>query len=168
MQATDVLMLLSDLDELRVHYWLDGGWGVDSLLGEQSRAHGDLDLVVHRGDLDRVRAHLDAHGYKVIRECLPTYIAFRDQSGREVDLHPVDPTPDGGGDQMLPDDKGTWRHYSSPIQGSILGRSVRCASAEDQVLMHSGYAPRAVDLEDMRRLAERFQLRLPDPLLRGS
>jgi hypothetical protein len=83
--------------------------------------------VVHRGDLDRVTAHLDAHGYQVIRECLPTYIAFRDQSGREVDLHPVDPTPDGGGDQLLPDDKGTWRHYSSPIEGSIHGRPVRCA-----------------------------------------
>jgi lincosamide nucleotidyltransferase A/C/D/E len=168
MQAADVLTLLSDLDGLGVHYWLDGGWGVDCLLGEQSRAHGDLDLVVHRGGLDRVRAYLDAHGYQVIRECLPTYIAFRDQSGREVDLHPVDPTPDGGGDQMLPDDKGTWRHYSPPIEGSIQGRSVRCASAQDQVLMHTGYAPRAVDLEDMRRLAERFELLLPDPLSRGS
>jgi hypothetical protein len=58
--------------------------------------------------------HLNAQGYDVIRDWLPTSIAFRDRSGREVDLHPLDPTPDGGGDQVLPDDeeRGTTRHPS--------------------------------------------------------
>lgn len=43
MRAKDVLTLLSALDGLGVHYWLDGGWGVDCLLGEQTRPHSDLD-----------------------------------------------------------------------------------------------------------------------------
>jgi len=96
MQADDALTLLSALDERGVHYWLDGGWGVDCLLGEQTRTHNDLDLVVHRQDVDDVMRLLNAQGYDVIRDWLPTSIAFRDRSGREVDLHPVDPTPDGG------------------------------------------------------------------------
>lgn len=167
MQANDVLTLLSALDGLGVHYWLDGGWGVDCLLGEETRPHSDLDVVVHRQDLDRVTEHLSAHGYLVIRDWLPTSIAFRDKSGREVDLHPVDPTPDGGGDQVLPDEDGTW-HYGPPVDGTILGRLIRCASAQDQVLMHTGYAPRAVDVEDVRRLAQRFNVLLPEPYWGGS
>jgi lincosamide nucleotidyltransferase A/C/D/E len=30
--------------------WLDGGWGVDALLGYRSRPHQDLDLVIARDD----------------------------------------------------------------------------------------------------------------------
>jgi lincosamide nucleotidyltransferase A/C/D/E len=167
MQAADVLTLLSALDELGVHYWLDGGWGVDCLLGEQTRPHSDLDLVTDRRDVDSVTAYLRAQGYHPVRDLLPTSIAFRDRSGREVDLHPVDRTPDGGGDQVLPDDAGTW-HYAPPVEGSIRGGVVRCAPAQDQVLMHTGYAPRAVDFEDVRRLAQRFEVQLPEPFSRSD
>lgn len=167
MQADDVLPLLSSLDQLGVHYWLDGGWGVDCLLGEQTRRHGDLDLVVHRHDIELVVDHLDAEGYQVIRDWLPTSIAFRDPSGREVDLHPVDPTADGGGDQVLPGEQGSW-HYAPPVEGFVHGHSVRCASARDQVLMHTGYAPRASDFEDMGRLAQRFGVPLPEPFHSGG
>ena len=162
MEASDVLELLGVLDDREVGYWLDGGWGVDCLLGEQTRPHSDLDLVVHRQDVHRVTAHLGDQGYQVIRDWLPPSVALRDNSGREVDLHPVDPTPDGGGDQVLPDGRGMW-HYEPPVEGTILGHLIRCASAQDQVLMHTGYAPRAVDFEDVHRLAQRFDVLLPEP-----
>lgn len=167
MRAKDVLTLLSALDGLGVHYWLDGGWGVDCLLGEQTRPHSDLDLVVHRQDVLSVTGHLNAQGHEVIRDWLPTSIALRDGAGREVDLHPVDPTPDGGGDQVLPDGGGTW-HYAPPVEGSIQGQSIKCAPAQDQVMMHTGYPPRAIDFEDVRRLAQRFEVRLPEPFSRGD
>jgi hypothetical protein len=35
MQADDALTILSALDERGVHCWLDGGWGVDCLLGSR-------------------------------------------------------------------------------------------------------------------------------------
>lgn len=88
------------------------------MLGEQTRRHSDLDLVVPRSDLDQIVSHLEADGYQVILDWLPTSLAFRDSSGREVDLHPVDPTTDGGGYQVLPDSEGTW-HYSPPVEDSI-------------------------------------------------
>ncbi|MBV9831110.1 MAG: hypothetical protein JOZ82_05900 [Marmoricola sp.] len=164
MNASDVLDLLDALDGLGVRHWVDGGWGVDGLLGEQTRPHGDLDLVVPRPDLERVRAELIERGYEVLRDWLPTSLAFRHPSGREVDLHPVDPTLDGGGDQVLPD--GTSWHYAAPIIGTIAGRPTPCAPAEDQLQMHLGYDPRPVDLEDMARLAARFGLALPPSLER--
>lgn len=156
-----MLSTLSGLDDLGITFWLDGGWGVDALLGEQTRPHGDLDLVVVRPELGLVLDHLRALGFDVVRDWLPTSIALRDALGREVDLHPVDPTSDGGGDQRLPDG-GTWR-YGPPVVGTVAGRRVRCASAEEQLAMHQGYEPRAVDKDDVRRLADRFGLPLPPP-----
>jgi lincosamide nucleotidyltransferase A/C/D/E len=162
MEPRDVLDLLDQLDDRGIHYWLDGGWGVDCLLGEESRPHGDLDLVVPRSDLDRVRSLLVSRGFNVIRDLLPNAIAFRDDQGREVDLHPVDVTEDGGVSQVLLDGVSTW-HYAPPVEGSLVGRAVRCSSAEDQLLMHQGYDARPVDVQDVRRLAEQFGLPLPEP-----
>ena len=152
-------ILVSVLEGLGAVFWLDGGWGVDCLLGEQTREHSDLDVVVGRSDLDRVMAHLQHHGYEVIRDWRPTSIAFRDKSGREVDLHPVDVTVDGGGEQVL-QDGATW-HYSAPVDGVLAGHAVRCAPPRDQLLMHLGYDPRPVDFADVRRIAERFGLPVP-------
>lgn len=45
---------IDTLDTHGVPFWVDGGWGVDALLGEQTRSHRDLDLhsitVDHQGD----------------------------------------------------------------------------------------------------------------------
>jgi lincosamide nucleotidyltransferase A/C/D/E len=161
MQASEVLTLVHAMDELGVVCWLDGGWGVDCLVGEQTREHSDLDLVVGRSDVDRVMGYLEHHGYGAIRDWLPTSIAFRDQACREVDLHPVDLTADGGGRQVL-QDGSTW-HYSAPVEGAIAGRTVRCASPRDQLMMHLGYNPRPVDFVDVRRIGDRFDLPLPPP-----
>ncbi len=156
MNAGDLVELLDALDELGVIHWLDGGWGVDALLGEQTRDHGDADLVVSRADLQRTDELLRDRGFVVIRDWLPTSVAYRDSFGREVDLHPVDPTPDGGGDQVLPDG-GSW-HYGPPVAGIVAGRAVRCCPAAEQAAMHRGYPLREVDRVDMRRLGERFGL----------
>lgn len=161
-----MIELLDRLDEAGAQFWLDGGWGVDCLLGEQTRGHGDLDIVIRRTDLDRVTSLLHDTGYQVFRDLLPTAVALRDPQGREVDFHPVDLMPDGGGEQALPGG-GRFR-YSPPVVGTVLGRSVRCAPAEDQLLAHQGYAPRPVDVEDVARLVARFGLDLPPGFKGGA
>src|SRR3954452_13775301 len=74
---------------------------------------------VHRQDVGYVTAQLTAQGYHVIRDWLPTSISFRDRSGHEVDLHPVDPTTDGGDDRVLPGNEGTWP-YAPPVEGPFM------------------------------------------------
>jgi len=124
MNAEQVLEMLDLLQRAGMVPWVDGGWGVDALLGEQTRQHGDLDLVLPAGAVPAVRSLLVEAGFDVIRDSLPTALAVRHPDGREVDLHPIDPTPDGGGDQVQPDGR-RW-HYDPPLIGVIGRRDVLC------------------------------------------
>ena len=53
MTVEDVANLCEELKRLRVEVWIDGGWAVDALLEEQTRPHGDLDIVVQEKDVPR-------------------------------------------------------------------------------------------------------------------
>ncbi|MGH9056274.1 MAG: nucleotidyltransferase domain-containing protein [Acidimicrobiales bacterium] len=141
---------------------VDGGWGVDALIGEQTRGHDDLDLVVDAGAVDDARRLLCEEGFAVSRDWLPTAIAFSHLDGRAVDLHPIEPTPDGGGDQVQLDRVRRW-HYAPPVTGLIAGRDVACCSLETQIAEHLGYGPDGADHADMKALAERFGCDLPGP-----
>lgn len=113
MTADDVLEILSLLENARAEFWVDGGWGVDALLGQETRTHDDLDLVVRLGQLDLVRRALTAGGFTVVlRDWLPATLALADAAGRSVDLHPVTRSDDGGGDQLLGADQVF--HYPAP------------------------------------------------------
>lgn len=153
MRAADVGFVLDLLSDAGVRTWVDGGWGVDALLGEVGRDHSDLDLVVVEVGL--ARSVLAGAGFtQVLRDWLPTALAVADDDGREVDLHPVTPTVDGGGDQLLP--SGTSFHYPAPVGGVIGGRAVECVDPVTQVVCHQGYSLQDKDVDDLRRLAERF------------
>jgi 2'-5' RNA ligase len=54
------------LSDEHVPYWVAGGWGLDALVGCQTRRHRDLDLVVHpfRENLPKVGALLTSLGYE--------------------------------------------------------------------------------------------------------
>jgi len=56
MTAERVLELLAVLRSAGIRAILDGGWGVDALLGSETRPHEDLDLVVALADVTRIRA----------------------------------------------------------------------------------------------------------------
>ena len=160
-KANQALELLAAFAEAGITVWVDGGWGVDALISRQSREHADLDLVLPRNDVGPTTKLLEVAGFAVTRDWLPTAIAFAHNDGREVDLHPVDPTPDGGGDQLLPD--GTRWHYEPPVPGTIAGRAVLCVSLATQLASHAGYEPDAGDIADMRLLASTFGFELPPP-----
>jgi lincosamide nucleotidyltransferase A/C/D/E len=95
----------------------------------------------------------------VLRDLLPASIALADGQSHEVDVHPVTPTPDGGGDQAL--EGGGSFHYPPPVQGRIDGRPVGCVDAQTQVRCHLGYPTSEKDRQDMRRLHERLGVELP-------
>ena len=161
MTPPDVLLVWDHVQDAGVTAWVDGGWGVDALLGEQTRDHDDLDLVLDRTALEQVVGWLEDDGFVVERDLRPTALALRHPDGRGVDLHPVRLTEDGGGDQQVSDTE--WFHYPPPVTGTVDGRPVKCCSVETQVAIHLGYPPDDDDHADMQRLAERFGLTLPPP-----
>src|SRR5207237_7001400 len=52
--AAGVVDVLWRLRAAGIDVWVEGGWGVDALLGEQTRPHDDLDLGVRMEDVDRI------------------------------------------------------------------------------------------------------------------
>ncbi|MGH9171627.1 MAG: nucleotidyltransferase domain-containing protein [Acidimicrobiales bacterium] len=160
--SEQALNMIALLQASGVPAWVDGGWGVDALVGHQTRAHDDLDLVIPVGVLPACRKLLEADGFVVERDWLPTAIAFRHADGRGIDLHPIDPTPDGGGDQLQLDGVTRW-HYAAPVAGTIDGVTIGCCSVECQVTSHLGYEPDGKDRADMGHLARIFDLQLPPP-----
>ncbi|HXQ54917.1 MAG TPA: amino acid transporter, partial [Actinomycetes bacterium] len=89
MTATDVLGVLSRLEAAGLTAWVDGGWGVDALLGRQTREHEDLDLVVALADVERIRAGLAPLGFAMHEDQLPVRFVLRDGNGEQIDFHTV-------------------------------------------------------------------------------
>jgi lincosamide nucleotidyltransferase A/C/D/E len=151
MHLDEVERVLHELDDQSIRYWLVGGWGVDALVGRQTRAHRDLDLAVDADQWEICVAQVQALGYELETDWLPIRVELASPSGW-VDLHPVRFNPSGDGVQAGPD--GTTYDYPSEhlATGLLNGRTVPCISARWQVKAHSGYEPRPQDLHDLEML----------------
>jgi lincosamide nucleotidyltransferase A/C/D/E len=164
-EAADVIEILDALDAAGVASWLDGGWGVDALLGQQTRAHQDVDLVVELKDVATMRATLDASGFELIEGVPESNFVLRDGRGREIDVHPVRFDAAGNGIYRM-EDGDDWIYAAAGFagRGSIAGRRVSCLTPEMQMVGHAGgYAPHETDFHDMRLLHERFGTPLLGP-----
>jgi lincosamide nucleotidyltransferase A/C/D/E len=162
MRAEDVLAALDRLAPVGIVVWLDGGWGVDALLEELTRAHSDLDLVIAYADVAPACEALAPLGYAIAEHALPVRMVLRDGAGRQIDFHPVTFDAEGGGVQQLPGG-ASFRYPAEGFQGAgrVGGRTVRCLTPEVQALCHQGYKPDEDDRHDMRLLAERFDIAMP-------
>ena len=164
MEPDEVLKVIDALEEWNLQVWIDGGWGVDALLGEVTRTHDDVDLVVELTALGSVFECLSNPRIFCHREpCLRSGVVLTSPDGRQVDLHPVTLDENGTGWQTRAAPDGSDCPY--PAVGFTVGRimdlPVPCLSAELQLEHHNGYIPRDRDREDMGRLASRFGLELP-------
>ncbi len=161
--AEDVLTVMARLIESGTEAWLDGGWGVDALLGEQTRDHEDLDLVVELAQVERVCELLKDLGYGITEDERPTRLALGAPGGRQIDLHTVVFDSGAGGVQTLQDGR-TYRYPPEGFRacGTVSGEALPCLTAEVQLECHSGYKPTDTDRHDVRLLAERFNLPIPE------
>ena len=162
MTVVDVLEVLDRLDTAEVWWCVDGGWGVDALLREETRTHDDLDLVLDRRDVARLTA-LFPHFSATEQEWWPARFVLRNGI-RQVDFHPVE--FDGNGDgwqELLDGTRGRYPAEGLTGRGVIGGRHVRCITAQLQ-LEHHIYErgrPDDVDWQDVQLLCKRFELELP-------
>jgi lincosamide nucleotidyltransferase A/C/D/E len=160
--ATSVLEVVDLLERHGVDVWIDGGWGVDALLGRETREHDDLDLVVELGDSERVIDLLREVGYELVAGGQPKSFVLVDDVGRQVDVHPVTFDAEGGGVYQM-DGGREWIYPAEGFsgRGQVAGRPVRCLSAEVQVLVHAGYELGEKDYRELYLLRERFGVELP-------
>lgn len=160
--ADDVLELLAAFEEASIVVWIDGGWGVDALLGEQTREHDDLDIVARLEDIGAMLDALGRWGFAVAEDHRPVRCVLRDRGGRQIDVHTVTFDAEGGGVQPQPSG-GTFRYPPEGFaRGSIGGSEVACVSAEVQLLCHMGYKPDEKDQHDVALLVEHYGLTLPE------
>ena len=165
MNSKDLLAILEALDGAQVEIWLDGGWGVDALLGEQTRPHADLDLEVSLVDVPKLCAVLAQRGIHHLRGELHSNFVLGDGKGLEVDVHPV--RFDRNGDGIYRMENGEdWVFPAEAFNGlgRIGSRTVRCLSADVQMLDHAtGYEPGPTDFHDMWLLHDRLGTKLLPP-----
>lgn len=163
MDAARLIDLLDLLERLGISVWLDGGWGIDALLGEQTRDHDDLDLLARLGDVADLRAALAERGYATVRGAPPTSFELVDVQGHQVDVHPVSFAPTGEGVYKMESGED-WVYPASAFTGvgAILGRTLACLAPEVVIVAHTtGYALDAAHQRDVQLLSERFGLPLP-------
>jgi lincosamide nucleotidyltransferase A/C/D/E len=161
--AADVLDVLDRLEQAGVEAWLDGGWGVDALVGEQTRTHSDLDLVVPRDDLPKAQEVLAKQGFAHAAEerpGLPARLVLRDGRGRQIDFHPIILDEEGNGRQDLGEGRfGLYPADGLKGVGQIGDRRLRCITPELQLGHHRGYKLPDHERRDIELLAERFGLK---------
>lgn len=149
--------VLDALETLGCRFWLEGGWGIDALVGHQTRGHRDVDVDVDAACEQQAVSALGALGYVEAVDGRPTRVELRTPSGACVDLHPLHFDATGGARQIAPDGSD-WVFESSWFTwGSLEGRRVPCFTAEAQRHFHRGYEAREVDRVDLAvldRLAE--------------
>ena len=144
MTAADAVEIVKWLEDNSIGVHVDGGWGVDALLGRQTRRHSDLDIVVQHKDVPLLRKLFESRGYReVVRddswEC---NFVLADRAGHEVDVHSC--TFDAEGNNIY----GVPYHIDSLRgTGTIAGYKVNCIPPDWMVKFHTGYE---LDMNDYR------------------
>ena len=186
MRAEDVLELYTLLLEHGVQIWIDGGWGIDALLEQQTRPHKDLDAFVAFDDLPTLTAVLSQRGF-VLKEIwsesqwhrhnghvsligtgeatgeVATAFVLKDALRREIDIHVMN-VDEHGSPTPAWDSSVSFSPDALHGQGFIAGVPVRCLSAAMHMRTHTGYQLQEKDIQDLRRLHERFGIEYPAQL----
>ncbi len=147
-----------------VRCWVVGGWGIDALLGRQTREHQDLDVLLVRSEHARAWHLLHRAGFSLAYRwgenqddaeggpggaLWPTAYVLTDDEGGQIDVHVLrdDLTPMWITDRAL--DTG-----ALDASGAIDGLTVACLSAPAQRLAHTGYELPAEQRRDLQLLDE--------------
>jgi lincosamide nucleotidyltransferase A/C/D/E len=151
-ELAEVVAVLAALVESECPAWVGGGWGVDALVGHQTRPHRDLDLAIDARGEPAAIAALDRLGYHIQTDWRPVRLELSRLGGSWVDLHPVIFDSTGHGRQQ--DLSGGWFDYPAGCLtiGCLDGLPIRCLSVDQQIRFHTGYPPRDIDRHDLALL----------------
>jgi lincosamide nucleotidyltransferase A/C/D/E len=166
MTETDVIDFYTNMEHSGISIWLDGGWGVDALLGEQTRCHNDLDIFVQEKDESKLRKILEQKGNREIKLEIarPYNYVMGDNQGHEIDMHVFV----FEGEHViygLAENNEVFPAVALGGNGFIAGQMVKCISPEWMVKWHTGYKLRKSDFKDVTALCNKFGIKIPDEYL---
>jgi len=166
MGLRDVLEVAQALQEEDLKFWFAGGWGIDVLLGSQSRNHLDLDIVVddYSRDQTRVTRALSKLGYlraepRIGGVWMPSVVALSDWSGRRIELMEVDWRRFAANSGHATEEEGVISSDALRAiafsEGVIGDQKLPCLSRKAQLLFHSDFIlaeKQRRDLDVLKRL----------------
>ena len=154
MSIHEVLGVLSALRSAGCRFWVEGGWGVDALVGRHTRPHRDLDLAFDADQETTPLAALDRLGNAPELDLRPVRMELRAGDRGRVDIHPLAFDAVGNGVQTGWDGAAYVYPRDAFTEGTLDGQPVPCLSVDQQIAFHAGYGPRDLDRHDLAILSE--------------
>lgn len=155
MSADEVVALVDHLEAQGIVYQINGGWGVDALVGSQTREHSDVDVFVDSFAFAQVADWLLARGYTEEQDFLPVsvwYVQLTDDRLNRVDLHPMVLDDEGNGYQSGEHERYFHHRADTRTHGTIAGRSVVVGNRDHLISLHQGYQLQESDLHNLMQL----------------
>ena len=162
MNEHDAANLLKTAENLGIIVWVGGGWGVDALIGSQTRLHNDIDVYIEKKEADAFIKMLTSSGYQEVKMEYTTasHTVWQNSSNHIVDFHMIEFKADDA-------DSLYFQGEAYPLfvldgAGKIGEVAVRCFTAEAQLLFHQGYEQSEKDIHNVRSLCKTFDLDIPE------
>jgi len=165
MTSGDVLDIYNLLSRNQITIWVDGGWCIDALLGEQSREHPDLDIAVQRKDNAKLRDLLEGKGFheQQLNDSAEWMYVMKNADGKQVDVHAFE--YDDAGNNIY----GIKYPYGSLTgKGTINGEEVNCIAPEWMFKFKTAYKAKDKDKIDVNALVKKSGYSIPGSHLLGK
>ena len=158
MKPEYVVEFIKLLNQNNIEVYIDGGWAVDAVLGEQTREHEDLDIALPHKYVLLLRRILEEKGFKDVprddtRDC---NFVLGDEHGHLIDIHSY--TFDENGVNIFGVE---YQPHQLIGIGFINGYKVNCVPPDVLVEFHTGYEVDENDYHDVKALCNRFNIALP-------
>jgi lincosamide nucleotidyltransferase A/C/D/E len=178
----DAVFLYQSLLREGIQIWLTGGWGIDALLGEQTRPHKDLDAILLRKDFIRMGEIMYSFGYTLKEpwsenrfipdeggKTTATAYVLQDTREHQFDAHAIFFDEQGNGIPAWEDAEGLFfKKEDLAGAGNILGFPVHCISPKMQIICHSGYPLPKKQIRDLELLNLKFGIEYPSAFKPGE
>ena len=155
----DAVGIISLFEDANIDVFIDGGWGVDALLGYESREHNDIDIFIEAVNKNNAYEILKRNGFHEIAMDYSTssHSVWHHIDNRIIDLHLF--TYDSDHNLVFEGEKYPAEVFSG--LGTIEGRKVICIAPNYQVQFHLGYTRDENDIKDVLLLCQAFNLETP-------
>lgn len=177
-ELAELLRVCSELSRQQLPYWITGGWGLDVLVGCETRRHSDLDVALDRfsENLPKaavVLAHLGYERKKTLGGTMwfPDAESFEDRDGHHIEVHSISWDVLAMADTMLGAPSASSFHPNNSITsstprliqkctetGALSGATIPTLSVAAQQLFHLSNQvrqPKDTHAEDLIRILAR-------------